>query len=61
MVRRAECPGWRSIELTDRQLARLARTVRKFRRQIDDPHLLYWSQRVLAEQRFAEPAQENSV
>jgi hypothetical protein len=49
MIRRAECPAWPEIALTPRQLGRLARTVRKFRRQIGNPHLQFWAQRVLAE------------
>jgi hypothetical protein len=58
MVRRAECVAWKSIELTPRQLERLARAVRRFRRQIGDPNLLFWSQRVLAEQAFSTLSQE---
>lgn len=53
MHRRADGEGWRSIQLTDRQLERLANHVRKFRRQIGDPNLLFWAQRVLAEAKFS--------
>jgi hypothetical protein len=52
MVRLAEQPAWPLIELSDNQLYRLARAVRKFRRQINDPDLLFWAQRVLADATF---------
>lgn len=49
MIRRADDPAWFDIDLTPTQLTRLAKCVRKFRRQIRNPHLLFWAQRVLAE------------
>lgn len=49
MVRLAGLPAWPAIDLSPRQVRRLAICVRKFRRQIADPHLLFWSQRALAE------------
>jgi hypothetical protein len=52
MVRRGECPGWALIELSPKQLTRLAQTVRKFRRQIRNPDLQFWAQRVLADASF---------
>ena len=61
MLCRGERGDWRSIEFTDRQLHRLAKHIRKFRRQIGEPNLLFWSQRVLAEACFfskEEPCQQ---
>jgi hypothetical protein len=52
MFRRGSSSGWQSIELTPRQLARLARHLRKYRRQVADPDLLFWCQRVLADAQF---------
>lgn len=50
MIERAESERWKSIELSGKQLAAVARTVRKFRRQVKNPHVLFWAQRLLAEQ-----------
>jgi hypothetical protein len=52
LIAQAESQTWASIELSAKQVRRLARIVRTFRRQIANPHLLFWAQRVLAEQRF---------
>lgn len=52
MIAQGESDDLESIKLTKRQLAGLARTLRRFRRQLRNPHLLFWSQRVLAEQQF---------
>lgn len=49
MVGVAELQCWSLIELTDWQIQRLAQSVRKFRRQIRNPHLLFWAQRTLTE------------
>lgn len=43
---------WPAVELTDRQIARVAYQVRRYRRQIDSPNLLFWAQRTLADARF---------
>jgi hypothetical protein len=62
LVRLGDLPAWPRIMLTERQRYRLARSVRKFRRQIANPNLLFWSQRVLAElfqsQSQEEPCQQ---
>jgi hypothetical protein len=52
MAKRASRDDWQSIELTPRQLERIARTVRRYRRQITNPNLLFWAQRTLAEGLF---------
>jgi hypothetical protein len=44
---------WESIELSGRQLWRLARIHRKYRRQVGCADVLFWSQRLLAEQQFS--------
>jgi hypothetical protein len=49
MQRRAESNGWHVIELTPKQVRRLAKQVRRYRRQIKSPDLLFWAQRTLAE------------
>lgn len=49
MQRRAESPRWEWIELTPRQLHRLATNLRRYRRQIRNQDLLFWAQRTLAE------------
>jgi hypothetical protein len=49
MSRRGSSGAWKAIELSSRQLWRLARLIRKYRRQIADPNLLFWAQRTLAE------------
>jgi hypothetical protein len=49
MIERAESERWESIALTKRQLAAVARTVQRFRRQINNPHVLFWAQRFLFE------------
>jgi len=58
MVRRGEMPGWKLIELTPRQLCRLALMIRRFLRQIGDDNLLFWAQRVLADAKFSVPEEE---
>ena len=58
LIARGESERWRSTELTARQLACLARLVRRYRRQIGDSNLLFWAQRVLAEQQFTSIAEE---
>jgi hypothetical protein len=40
---------WQSIELSAKQLAAIARTLRRFRRQVNDPNILFWAQRILVE------------
>lgn len=60
MVRLAAGEGWESIELTTRQLQRLARHHRRYRRQVRSPNLLFWAQRVLAEAVSSVPTQEES-
>jgi hypothetical protein len=37
------------IELSDRQVFRLALLIRTYRRQVGDPNLLFWAQRTLVE------------
>jgi hypothetical protein len=62
LVSRGESDRWESIKLTARQLARLARIHRKYRRQVGDVHVLFWSQRVLADEVFStqeEPCQQS--
>lgn len=49
MARKAERRNWQRIELTPKQLRRVAMLVRRYRRQIGSPNLLFWSQRMLAE------------
>jgi hypothetical protein len=49
MIERAESDRWQSIELTGKQLAAVARTIRRFRRQVNNPHILFWAQRTLVE------------
>ena len=49
MAEKASRPNWEWIELTAKQLARVARQVRRYRRQIRSPDLLFWAQRTLAE------------
>jgi len=58
MVRRGEARAWPFIELSQRNLMRLARSVRRFRRQICDPHLLFLAQRTLAEANQEEPCRQ---
>jgi hypothetical protein len=53
MVRSAEIGAWPAIQLTPKQIQRLARAIRRFRRQINDANLLFWAQRVLAEAAFS--------
>ncbi len=49
VVELAQSDRWPAVELSAKQVALLARTVRKYRRQIGDANLLFWAQRVLAE------------
>ncbi len=49
MQRRAERADWAAVELTPRQLRRLAKQHQRYRRQIRSPHLLFWAQRTLAD------------
>jgi hypothetical protein len=58
MIERAESDRWESITLTGRQLAAVARTVRRFRRQVNNPHVLFWAQRILVELAILQPNQE---
>jgi len=61
VARRANRGDWRSIELTPKQLERVARMIRRFRRQIGSPDLLFWAQRTLAESRLfqLQPVEES--
>jgi hypothetical protein len=54
----ASRPDWQAVQLTDRQIARVAYQVRRYRRQIGSPNLLFWAQRTLAEARF-QPLEES--
>jgi hypothetical protein len=49
MARRAERRNWQRVELTPKQLRRVALLVRRYRRQITSPNLLFWAQRTLVE------------
>ena len=49
MINLAEKDRWESIELSAKQRAGVARTVRRFRRQVNDPNVLFWAQRTLVE------------
>jgi len=58
IAKRASRDEWQSIELTPRQLERVARTIRRYRRQITNPNLLFWAQRTLAAGLF-QPLEES--
>jgi hypothetical protein len=49
MSRRGSSGAWKLIELSDRQVFRLALLIRTYRRQVGDPNLLFWAQRTLVE------------
>lgn len=49
MIDTAAKEHWQSIELRAKQLAAVARTLRRFRRQVNDPNILFWAQRILVE------------
>lgn len=57
MVRLAERKDWQLLNLTPRQLLTLARVVSRFRRQIANPNLQFWSQRTLVESAALAPAE----
>jgi hypothetical protein len=49
MIDIAELHHWESIELSAQQLAGVARTLQRFRRQVNDANVLFWAQRMLVE------------